>query len=65
MQESVVEEEFDEEEFDKLQEEESDEMLGGKINLAISDCGDEATHGHVNRISPSFVTKGKKSVAPP
>jgi hypothetical protein len=53
MQESVVEEEI---------EEESDEMLGGKINLAISDCGDAATHGHVSGISPTFVTKGKKSV---
>jgi hypothetical protein len=59
---AVEEEEFDEEEFDKLQEEESDEMLGGKINLAISDCGDDATHGHVSSISPSYVTKGKKSV---
>merc|ERR1712185_421099 len=40
----------------------ADEMLGGKINLAISDCGDAATHGHVSSISPTFVTKGKKSV---
>jgi len=61
---------FDDEEFDEeIDEEELDEeeleiykMLGGKINLAISDCGDEATHGHVSSISPTFVTKGKKSV---
>ena len=51
--------EFDDEEFDEeIDEEELDEeekeiyeMLGGKNNLAISDCGDEATHGHVSSIS--------------
>lgn len=43
-------EEIDEEELDE-EEEEIYEMLGGKNNLAISDCGDEATHGHVSSIS--------------
>ena len=34
----------------------------GTINLAISDCGEAATHGHVASISPTSVKQGAETV---
>jgi len=36
-------------------------VAAGTINLAISDCGDSATHGKVAGISPSSVAQGTKT----
>jgi len=37
-------------------------VAAGTINLAISDCGDSATHGKVGSISPSSVPQGTKTL---
>jgi len=37
-------------------------VAAGTINLSISDCGDSATHGHVNSVSPASVEQGKKTL---
>merc|ERR1712070_149552 len=37
-------------------------IAAGTINLAITDCGDSSTHGHVTGISPSSVEQGQKTV---
>merc|ERR1711865_1363167 len=42
--------------------EENLKVTGGTINLAIKDCGDSSTHGHVSGISPSSVTPGQKTL---
>jgi len=33
----------------------------GNINLALQDCGDSSTHGHVTSISPTSVPQGTKT----
>jgi len=37
-------------------------VAGGTINLAISDCGDSSTHGHVTGISPTSVEPGQMTL---
>ena len=36
--------------------------VAGTVNLAIEDCGDGATHGHVEGINPSAVNQGHKTL---
>merc|ERR1719191_2610247 len=37
-------------------------VAAGSINLAIEDCGDSSTHGHVSGIVPSSVEPGQKTL---
>ena len=36
--------------------------VAGTVNLAIEDCGDGATHGHVEGINPGSVDQGHKTL---